>query len=482
MCKLPVSFVFIFFSLLLSTTGCKLFKVSTLTKKQPLPEYYSVVNDFELSVDTATVADVNWRDFLNDSLLVALIDTALIYNPDYNILFSKIEIAQAGFKFQHAELFPKVSAGIIGGVRKFGLYTMDGAGNISTQITPGKIVPIHLPDVNPGFITQWEIDLWGKLRNQRKSALANLLASREIQNLFKTNLIAEIATSYYYLQALDVELEVIKKTIQKQTEALEVIKYQKESARANELAVQQFQAQLLATQAMEREVLQLITLTENKINFLVGRFPQTVLRSQFYNDLPPPMLSIGLPAKLISMRPDIREAECRLKAAQCDVNAAKAAFFPNINLMATLGYQAFNFELLFSTPASLAYSVIASLIAPLINMNGLKAQLRKVKAEQQASLYEYQKRVLNGYTEVVNELSNLSQLKKNELLKKNQVAVLQDAVYTSGELYKAGKAGYLEVLLAQQNALMANVELVDVQLRKKNAIVNLYKALGGGWQ
>lgn len=452
-------------------------KVDATITSHTLPQAYN--ND----TDTTNVADINWRAFFTDSLLIQLIDTALLYNPDLQMAAQRIEAARASFRFQTGELFPKISASLNGGIRKFGLYTMDGAGNIVTEITPGQWVPIHLPDINPGFLAQWEIDLWGKLRNLRKSALANMMSTNEIRSLVISSLVSDIALSYYELQALDAELNIIQQTIVKQQEALDVIQLQKDAARANELAVQQFTAQLLGTKAMEKEVLQQITLVENRINFLIGRFPQPVARTAMVTQISTThMLNAGIPSQLLENRPDIKAARFQVEASRFNVKAAKAAFFPNINITAGVGYQAFDPKLLFMTPASLAYSAIGSLVAPLINMNALKAQFRKAKAEQISSMYEYQKSILNGFTEVVNELSNIRNLTDNTSFKKQQSDVMQQAVVTSRELYRAGRANYLEVLVAQQNALMVNLELVNVQLRQKKAHVNLYKALGGGWR
>jgi multidrug efflux system outer membrane protein len=475
--KRKIQIIYIVFALLIFS-GCKTLNTDLTIPEKKIPSSFS-----SASTDTTNIAEINWRQYFADTLLVKLIDTALAGNIDLQMALQRIEAARASVKLANGTLLPQVGLNINGGVRKFGLYTMDGAGNISTEITPGQIVPINLPDMYVGLNASWEIDIWGKLRNQRKSTFANYLSSIEGTNFVISNLVADVGIAYYVLIALDNELEIIRQTIQKQQEALEVIKLQKETGRANELAVQQFQAQLLNSQALEFETMQQILEQENLINFLLGRYPQTVQRSKevLFQEMPQQFAS-GIPSQLLSNRPDIREAEFQVQASKFDLKSAKAAFFPNLNITAGLGFQAFNPEFLFASPASLAYSVLGGLVAPLVNMNALKAQFNTAKASQLSAMYNYQKTILKGYVEVVNELSSIENLKQMNLLKKQEGDVLVQSVETSTELYKTAKANYLEVLLAQQNSLQTQLELISVNKRKYIATVNIYKALGGGWR
>jgi NodT family efflux transporter outer membrane factor (OMF) lipoprotein len=475
--KRKIKIIHIVFALLIFS-GCK-----TLNTNLSIPERKIPTSFNRAQTDTTSIAEINWRQYFADTLLVKLIDTALTGNFDLQMALQRIEVARAGVKSANGALLPQVGLSIGGGVRKFGLYTMDGAGNITTEITPGQLVPINLPDMYVGLNASWEIDIWGKLRNQRKSAFANYLSSIEGTNFVISNLVADVGIAYYELIALDNELEIITQTIRQQQEALEVVKLQKDAGRANELAVQQFQAQLLNSQTLEFETKQQILEQENLINFLLGRYPQSIQRSKeiLFEEMPQ-QFSSGIPSQLLSNRPDIREAEFQVQATKFDLKSAKAAFFPNLNITAGLGFQAFNPEFLFTSPASLAYSVLGGLVAPLINMNALKAQFNTAKASQLTAMYNYQKTILNGYVEVANELSNLNNLQQIISLKKQQSAVLTQSVETSNELYKSGRATYLEVLLAQQNSLQTQLELISVNKRQRIATVNIYKTLGGGWR
>lgn len=461
----------------LIVSGCKTLNTNLFIPEKKIPTSYQSNND------TTSIAKINWRQYFADTLLLKLIDTGLAGNIDLQMALQRIETARSSVKMAKGTLLPQVGLNVGGGVRKFGLYTMDGAGNITTEIRPGQIVPINLPDMYLGLQASWEIDIVGKLRSQRKAAIASYLASIEGTNFVVSNLVADIATGYYELVALDNELEIVRQTIQKQQEALDVINLQKEAGRANELAVQQFQATLLHSQALEIETQQEIVEVENKINFLLGRYPQTIQRSKeiLFQQIPE-QFAAGIPSQLLQNRPDIREAAFQVQASKFDLMSAKAAFFPNMNITAGFGFQAFNPALLFVSPASLAYSSLGSLVAPLINMNGLKAQFNTAKANQLTAMYNYQKTILNGYVEVANELSNIAHLQQINSVKKQQSNVLLQSVETSTQLYKSAKATYLEVLLTQQHSLQTQLELVSTKKQQRIATVNIYKALGGGWR
>lgn len=469
-------FIYLMF-LLLTISSCKTLNTNLAVSERKLPASFNMP-----LADTNNVAKMNWRSYFADTTLVMLIDTALANNFDLLIALQRIEVARSGVKFSTGNLLPIISGKGAVGRTDYAQYTQEYAGNITTYYDGNKIVPNPLNDFYLGLLASWEIDIWGKLRNQRKAAISNYLASLEGKNFVVSNLVADIAIAYYELLALDNELEIVRQTIQKQQEALETIKLQKEVGRANELAVQQFHAQLLNSQVLEKETLQQITKAENKINFLSGRFTQTIVRKKevLFQEIPP-QIAVGVPSQLLSFRPDIREAERQVQASKFDLKSAKASFFPNINISAALGFQAFNPVFLFSSPASIGSSVFGGLVAPLINMNALKAQFNTAKANQLAAMYNYQKTILNGYVEVSNELSTIQNLKEINALKKQQSQVLENSVETSTELYKTVKANYLEVLLAQQNSLQTKLELIEVQKRQQIATVNIYKALGGGW-
>jgi multidrug efflux system outer membrane protein len=464
-------------TLLILCLGCKTQLSKFDIEQKSMPTSYSEKSD---SINSA---NIKWKDFFLDKNLVALIDTGLTNNFDVLMTLQKIEVARNDLRLSKGAMLPSVNGNFSYLQRKFGYYTMDDAGNRVTEIRPGQLIPTHLPDYLVGLQANWEIDIWGKLRNKKKSAFTRYLGSVEGVNLVKTNFISEVANTYYELIALDVELDIIDSTIKIRENVLEIYKVQKQAGLANELAVKQIEAQVLNAQSLAYELLQKIKENENKLNFLLGRFPQIIVRDKLsFNTQFAPIIKAGLPSHLLKNRPDIKKSEYDLLASKMNVKAAKAAFYPSFAITGNAGFQSFNTEFLFSSPQSIAYGVLGNLTAPLINRSAIKAQFNNAKAYQLEALYQYQKTILNAYIEVANELSNIKNLENIYELKSKEVAMLDTSIDIASDLFKSGRANYFEVLMTQSTALQSKLELVTAKKRQYNASVNIYKALGGGWQ
>ena len=444
---------------------------------QVIPQSYTDLTD------TTNSAQLNWRDFFADRYLVSLIDTAINKNLDLMMTFQEIEVAKNNVRLKSGQMLPMVTGAGSAGMTKVGHYTSQGAGDASADITPGRLVPSPLNNYMLGLQTSWEADVWGKLRNSKKAAVSRYLGSIEGKNFVITNLVAEVANTYYELLALDNELELIRQTIQLQKNGLEIVKVQKEAAVANELAVKQFEAQLYNSQSLEFELLQHIAENENKINALLGRFPQKIVRDQAtFTSRIPKTINAGIPVQLLKNRPDIKQAELELFATKCDVKAAQAEFYPSLNLTGSFGFQAFKTSYLFTAPQSLIYSIAGDLAVPLVNRSAIKAEFNKANAYQLEALFNYQKSILNGFVEVSNELSNIKHSEQTFNLKSKEAEALAKAVEISIDLFKSARANYLEVLMAQRDALGAKLELIETKKQQFNSVTNIYKALGGGWQ
>ncbi|KRT13990.1 RND transporter [Pedobacter ginsenosidimutans] len=457
-------------------TACKLPEVAQRAENKSVPAAFNGAQD------TISTASIQWRKFFTDPNLVNLIDTALKNNQELNITLQDIEIAKNEIKAKKGELLPSVTYGVGAGFDKVGRYTSSGAGDAFTEITPGKEVPEVLPDYRFGLQANWEADIWHKLRNAKKGAISHYLATVEGKNFVVTNLIAEVANSYYELLAADNQLETVKKNIELQKNALELMKIQKQASRVNELAVRKFEAEVLSSKSLEFDIQQNITETENKINFLLGRFPQPIIRDKSsFTDLVPPTVQTGLPSQLLANRPDIKQAELELAAAKLDVKVAKAQFYPSLGISAAIGYQAFNPSYLLRTPESLIYSLAGDLAGPLINRNAIKAEYLTANAKQLQAVYDYEKTILNGYIEVANQMSKISNLQKSYDLKSKQVAALTQSIDISNDLFKSARADYFEVLMTQRDALQSKLELIETKKQQLNAVVDIYHALGGGW-
>src|SRR6218665_329702 len=457
--------------------GCKATGPLNDTAAKPLPQAYAVPGD------SANSAEIKWKDFFADKNLTALIDTALKINIELQMTLQEIEIAKSDVRFRKSSLFPTVSGGVGYGNEKVSRYTSEGAGDAVTEITPGHLVPDPISDYVVGLKTSWEVDIWGKMRNAKKAALSRYLGTIEGKNFVVTNLVAEIANSYYELLSLDNELAYIRQTINLQENALEIVLVQKDAALVTELAVKQFEAEVLNSQSMEYDVQQHITETENKINFLLGRYPQPIQRdTAAFNNQLPVVVKEGIPSQLMRNRPDIKQAELELRAAKCDVKAAKAEFYPSLSINGMLGFQGFKPSYLFSAPESIVYSILGDLTAPLINRGAIKAEFSKAKAEQLKAMYNYQQTILNGYVEVSNEMSGIRNLQQLYDKKAKAVDALTASIGISNDLFRSGKANYLEVLTTQREALESKLELIEAKKRQFNAMTNIYKALGGGWK
>lgn len=473
--KLQYSIVF---GLCLAAVSCKAPQAITETpNKKIVPEAYTN------SKDTINTATIPWRDFFKDQNLVQLIDTALKNNQELMITLQEIEIARNDVRIKKGAFLPKVGIRAGAGVEKVGRYTSQGAGDATTEIKPGKETPDPLGDFVVAAYANWEVDIWKKLRNSKKAAVSRYLSTIEGKNFVVTNLIAEIASSYYELLALDSQLDIVKQNIELQSNALEIVKIQKQAARATELGVQKFQAEVMDSKSKEFVILQQIKETENRINFLVGQYPQEIKRDRNnFLSLLPSTVSSGIPSQLLQNRPDIKQAEMELTAAKLDVKVARAEFYPSLDISAAIGVNAFNPSYLLTFPESLLYSLAGDLAAPLINRNAIKAEFSNANARQLQALYNYDRTVLNAYIEVSNELSKISNLEKSYDLKSKQVAALNTSIDVSNDLFKSARVDYFEVLMTQRDALESKLELIETKKDQLNAAVHVYKDLGGGWK
>jgi len=465
-----------------------IFLVSSCKLTQPVPHAASIKSPvvYEGQNDSSGIGSMKWNIFFTDKNLVALIDTALNNNLDLKMAVQRIEMSRSNVLISQGLMLPSVSAEVLGGGRKFGDYTMDGVGNYDTNfsgnIDSDRKIPLpFLPDYFVGLRSSWEVDIWGKLKTQRKAAYSRFLATEKAKQAVTTGLVAQIASMYYELMNLDSELRIIRRNIGLQQTAVETVKIQKEGGRANELAVRQFQAQLLNTQSLEIEINQKIIETENQLNLLLGRFPQRITRSTVFEQKFPEQIQAGIPSQMLRRRPDVQQAELEMLASYSDQQAARLAFLPSLNITAMLGFNSFKSNLLFS-PGSLAYNALGGLAAPLLNRKALKAGQKRSEAASLEALYAYNKSILTGFQEVSTSLKKIENTQKIADFKREEVAVLQQAVTTSRDLFLTGYASYLEIILAQRSVLEAELTLTDVQKEQYLALVELYRSVGGGWE
>ncbi len=426
-------------------------------------------------------AQIPWCEFFSDPFLIELINQALVDNQELKVLAEDIRIAQYEVQARSGAYLPFFNLGARAGLDKASRFTREGAVEDQLQAAPGKGFPTPLPNFLIASNITWEIDIWKRLRNAQQAAVYRYLGTQEGWNFVVTRLIADIASNYYELLALDNRMQILDKTIEIQQKSLETAKELKAAGRGTELGVQRFEAEVRRNQSEKLIVQQRIIEIENEINFAAGRFPQFVNRQNVdYINLNLHALSLGVPSQLLQNRADIREAERRISAAGLEVAVARARFYPSLVLSAGVGYEAFNTRYLFNSPESLIYNTAGELVAPLVNRRAIRADYQTANAEQLQAIYNYQRVVLNAFTEVINFITAVENYGRSIEIKKQQLKALEASVEAAGNLFQNARAEYIDVLLAQRDMMEARMVLVETKQQQLSAIVNAYQALGGG--
>jgi NodT family efflux transporter outer membrane factor (OMF) lipoprotein len=461
--------------------------IPNLRKPVPAPP---VPQDFNGSASSENSAQVGIEEFFNDPMLVGLIDRALVGSQELRILNENIQIASNEVLARRGTYLPFVTAGGGPSLNKASSFTVEGAGLKDDPFRPGMFIPNPYGNFLLGFDLFWQIDIWRQLRNARDAAIQRFFGATDERNYFVTRLVAEIADNYYGLAALDARLANLDRIIALQEQSLEIALARFAAARGSDLPVQRFRAQVRKNQSEKLVVRQNIIQVENRINFLAGRFPQAVGRTPVgrtpanFINLQLHALALGVPSQLLQYRPDIRQAERELAAAGLDVKVARARFFPVVTITGGVGYQAFNVRYLFITPEALIGNIAGGLVGPVINFKAIKADYLTANARQLQAVYNYQRVVINAFTEVINRVSKVENYARSIEIKKQQVTALEQAVADATSLYNNPRVqvpiDYLDVLTAQNELFEAIRDLIDTKGEQLSAVVNTYQALGGG--
>lgn len=459
--------------------SCAIPNIMTKEADTALPAQYS---GKAAAADTQSSASVSWKEFFQDKNLVSLIDTAVANNKEIQMMAQRISMAQNEIQARRGAYLPFVNAG--GGINyeKTSKFTRLGAVEDGLKIH-NQSFPTFLGDYQFGLVASWEVDIWHKLRNAQQVAVLDYMATTEGKSFLVTNLVAEVANSYYELVALDNQLLTLQKNIEIQQNALNVIRELQKYARSTSLAVKRFEAEVKKNQSKQYVIKQQITEAENRINMLLGRTSQPIARnSDGFMELQPKAVETGLPSQMLANRPDIRRSELELAAAKLNIDVARANFYPSFTMNAGLGFQAFKPQYLLNIPDALGASLGAGLMGPLINRNAIIAEYKNASASQIEKAYEYEQTIINAYMEVANQIANVDNLSKNFSLKTDQVNQLTQSIDVANQLFKNARADYGEVLLTQRDALDAKMELIDTKQQQMSAMINLYRSLGGGWR
>ncbi len=419
-------------------------------------------------IESGSLGDQKWWDVFQDEQLRSLIRTALQQNYDVRIAGARILQAQAQLGITRADQFPSVSA---------------GAGVSDSRSAKSKFFPAFEGSTGQVNVSAaWELDFWGKFRRATEAARANLLATESARQEVILTLVGNVSSAYFQLRALDLELEISKRTLASRRESLRLTTILADRGSTSMLDVRQAE-QLVFTAAAEIPSLeQQIEQEENLISILLGKNPDTVARGQTLTEqVRPPTVPAGLPSSLLERRPDIREAEQQLIAANAQIGVAKAAYFPQISLSGTAGFQSAALNNLFSGPAG-TWDFGSSLAQPIFTAGRLRSNVRFAEAQQQATLLFYQQTIQGAFRSVSDAL--IAYRKTQEFRSQEELLFqsAQDAARLSHMRYSGGVTGYLEVLTNETNAFSAELGLVQAKLNELLALVQLYQALGGGWQ
>jgi multidrug efflux system outer membrane protein len=422
--------------------------------------------------DAPSLADEKWFDLFDDDVLEQLVRTALEQNFDLRIASERVLQARAQLGIARSELFPTINA-----EAQFVANRGSSAGAIPF-IAKGTNLDVSYTQV--GFTLGWELDVWGRLRRLKESARAEYLATEEARHGVITTLISDVTGTYFLLRELDLELEIARKTRSVAEDGLRLTRLRRDQGAATGLDVRQAEQFLYTATAEIASIERAISQTENALSVLLGNNPGDVPRGRGLEDIAAPQVPPGLPSSLLERRPDIREAEAILIAANARIGAARAQYFPQISLTGFLGGQSRALTDLFTGPAR-SWNLAPGLTAPIFNAGRIRSNVRFTEAQQREALLRYEKAIQNAFREVSDSLvgyrKTVEQRQQQELL----VEALRETQRLSTLRYRGGLDSYLQVLDADRNLFQGDLTLARLRQRELEAIVQLYRALGGGW-
>jgi multidrug efflux system outer membrane protein len=456
--------------LLFTVAGCKISK-DIQTPKPELPVAFNA----DAVKDTIGIGALPWKTFFHDEILQALIDSALSKNFDMRIALKNIEEAQQVVKQSKWNNVPTVNLSATASTSIPSKYSLNGL--TASQFLGSN----HIEDYSAGASFSWEADIWGRIRNTNKAALAAYLQSNEARKALQTDLIANVSKGYFNLLMLDEQLRVAEHNMALNDSTLHIVSVQYNFGQVTSLAVQQAQAQQLTAAELVPQLEQEIALQENALQILTGQLPGTVRRQAILDDIRFPIeLSAGIPSVIIRQRPDVKSRELDLVIANAKVGINKAQMYPALRITASGGANALKASDWFNIPGSLFGVVGASLLQPLLQHKELSTQYKIAGIEREKTVILFRQAVLKAVGEVSDAMVKIEKLKHQDVIVAKRVITLQQATANANSLFKNGMANYLEVITAQGNVLQSELELASIKRQELSAIADLYRSLGGG--
>jgi multidrug efflux system outer membrane protein len=424
----------------------------------------------------ASVADLKWFEVFKDESLQQLVRTALEQNYDLRDAVARVEQARANLGITRSNQFPQVDAS---GALEVTRLSRDGQFPLPASFVTSQNRNWGEASLN---LLSFEIDLWGRLRRATEAARANLLNAEENRKTVVTTLVSDVASNYFNLLQLDYQLEISRNTLETRRESLQLVQDRQGGGVATLLDLRQAE-QLVSSAAQTIPTLQQhVEQTENQISLLLGKHPEGVVRGRkFIDQEMPPEVPAGLPSALLDRRPDIRAAEQALIAANANIGVAKAAYFPQLSLSGLLGGQSSQLSSLFSGPHS-AWSFVPQVTQPIFTAGRLKSNVKLAEAERNSALIQYEKTIQTAFTDVSNALIAHQRTRESRAEQENLVAALEDRKRLAYIRYRGGVDTELNALDADRDLFQAQLTLAQIRYSELLSVVQLYKALGGGWQ
>jgi outer membrane protein, multidrug efflux system len=438
--------------------------------EMPTPPAYRF---FEGEAQAQSLADAPWWEVLKDPVLQELVREAIARNLDLRVATARVAEARAQYGIARSFLFPEV-----------GLAAGYSAQQVSRLSEPpqGTAKGKTYQNYSAGFALSWEIDLFGRIRREKESAFAAYLATEEGRRAAVITLVADVASTYLFLRELDLQLEVARRTVQTNEETVRYYDNRLKGGVSNRLELDRANANRARTAAVIPQIEQQIALAENALSLLLGRPPGPIARGEALSEKTnPPEVPVGLPASLLERRPDVVAAEQQLVAANANIGAAKALFFPTISLTGLLGTLSGDFSNLLKADSNL-WQLSPGLFQPIFQGGRIRRNYDVAKARFEQGAAQYQKAALNSYREVANALISVKKLGEARLEHEDAVDALRDAGTLARSRYDTGLASYLEILNADQQLFDEELLLAQTRGEEMRAFVELYRALGGGWQ
>jgi multidrug efflux system outer membrane protein len=419
--------------------------------------------------DSTSMADMPWQDLFTDPILQGHIQKGLENNFDIRTAIQNIAASEASLKQRKAGYFPTLNAN--------GTWTHQ---EISGNSQFGSLFS-SLDQYQLAANLSWEADIWGKIRSNKRAANAQFLQSVAANQAVKTQVVANIASLYYQLLSLDAQLEIAEQTLTNRTQSIETIVALKDAGQVNEVAVKQTEAQKYATELIIEDLKYNIEILENTMSILLGESPKNIDRSTFDAQVLTPEIDLGVPALLLANRPDVIAAEYGLVNAFELTNVARSNFYPSLTITATTGFQSLELSELIDANSFFA-NIVSGLTQPIFNQRQLRTQKEIALSNQEKALIGFERTLKTAGKEVSDALASYNNETKKLSIRTQQVDALKKASEYSEELLNYGMATYLEVLTAKDNALNSELSLIDNKFKQFNAIITLYRALGGGWK